>query len=172
MTKSEQISLLMDEWEQKHLKSNYKRFIRDGIVCEEKWDSQKTPRVCFFLKEAYASEEGGYDLAGTLHEKGPWTMWKKVSIWTQAIHNAFNNTGYEYAENLFRSKEKEVIDLISIINIKKSNGENGSKYKDLENYAKEEGYDLAGELHKSGPWTMWKKVAICPLIEKFVLILS
>lgn len=146
MTKSEQNSLLMDEWENKHIKKNYKRFIRDGIVCEEKWETQKTPRVCFFLKEAYTSDEEGYDLAKALYVSKPWTMWKKVAIWTQAIHNAFAGIGHEYDENALRSKEKEVIDSISIVNVKKSNGEHSSKDDDLKKYAEDDKEEIRKQL--------------------------
>lgn len=150
MTKSEQISLLMDEWENKHIKKNYTRFIRDGIVCEERWDKQNSPRVCFFLKEAYTSEEG-YDLTTALYNTTPWTMWKKVAIWTQAIHNAFDDTGYEYDEKVLRSKEKEVIDSISIVNVKKSNGEHESKYDDLKKYAEEDKEEIRRQLEIINP---------------------
>lgn len=54
MSRETDIKLLMDNWEEKHKNNGYKRFIRDGIVCEEKWEAQHTPRVCYFLKEASA----------------------------------------------------------------------------------------------------------------------
>ena len=38
MSRETDIKLLMDDWEEKHKNNGYKRFIRDGIVCEEKWD--------------------------------------------------------------------------------------------------------------------------------------
>ena len=37
MSRETDIKLLMDNWEEKHKNNGYKRFIRDGIVCEEKW---------------------------------------------------------------------------------------------------------------------------------------
>lgn len=59
---------------------------------EEKWEAQHTPRVCYFLKEAYTSNENGYNLVEDLHDcERPWTMWRKVAIWTQArkiIHDS------------------------------------------------------------------------------------
>ena len=45
MSRETDIKLLMDDWEEKHKNNGYKRFIRDGIVCEEKWEAQHTPRV-------------------------------------------------------------------------------------------------------------------------------
>ena len=54
---------------EEHWQKGYKRFNRqDGIVCEEKWEGQSTPKVCYFLKEAYTSEENGYCLTESLHE--------------------------------------------------------------------------------------------------------
>ena len=77
MSRETDIKLLMDNWEEKHKNNGYKRFIRDGIVCEEKWEAQHTPRVCYFLKEAYTSNENGYNLVEDLHDcERPWTMWR------------------------------------------------------------------------------------------------
>ena len=76
-------------------------------MCEEKWEAQHTPRVCYFLKEAYTSNENGYNLVEDLHDcERPWTMWRKVAIWTQAIYNAFNDNICEYDDEVLRSKEK------------------------------------------------------------------
>lgn len=126
----------MDHWKEKHINKGYKRFIRDGIVCEEKWEAQHTPRVCYFLKEAYTSNENGYNLVKDLHDcEHPWTMWRKVAIWTQAIHNAFDGNICEYDDEVLRSKEKEIIDCIAVVNVKKSNGGSGSEYEDLKKYA-------------------------------------
>lgn len=38
MGKQADIELLMDSWKEKHRNKGYKRFIRDGIVCEEQWE--------------------------------------------------------------------------------------------------------------------------------------
>lgn len=40
MGKQADIELLMDSWKEKHRNKDYKRFIRDGIVCEEQWDRE------------------------------------------------------------------------------------------------------------------------------------
>lgn len=40
MGKQADIELLMDSWKEKHRNKGYKRFIRDGIVCEEQWDRE------------------------------------------------------------------------------------------------------------------------------------
>ena len=66
MGKQADIELLMDSWKEKHRNKGYKRFIRDGIVCEEQWEKQQTPKVCYFLKEAYTSNENGYNLVEDL----------------------------------------------------------------------------------------------------------
>lgn len=118
-----------------------------GIVCEEKWEAQHTPRVCYFLKEAYTSNENGYNLVEDLHDcERPWTMWRKVAIWTQAIYNAFNDNICEYDDEVLRSKEKEIIDRIAVVNVKKSNGGSESEYEDLKKYALEDRLEIKREL--------------------------
>ena len=147
MGKQADIELLMDSWKEKHRNKGYKRFIRDGIVCEEQWEKQQTPKVCYFLKEAYTSNENGYNLVEDLHDcEQPWTMWRKIAIWTQAIHNAFSQNMSEYDEEVLRSHEKEIIDRIAVVNVKKSNGENSSNYEDLEKYAIEDRAEIKREL--------------------------
>ena len=147
MSREIEIKLLMDYWQEKHINNGYKRFIRDGIVCEEKWEAQHTPRVCYFLKEAYTSNENGYNLVKDLHDcEHPWTMWRKVAIWTQAIHNAFDGNICEYDDEVLRSKEKEIIDCIAVVNLKKSNGGSGSEYEDLKKYAVEDKMEIKHEL--------------------------
>lgn len=147
MNKEADIKLLMDMWEEKHRNKGYKRFIRDGIICEEEWEKQHTPRVCYFLKEAYTSNENGYNLAEDLHDcEQPWTMWRKIAIWTQAIHNAFSSNMCEYDEEILRSHEKEIIDRIAVVNVKKSNGEKTSNYDDLKKYAIEDQAEIKQEL--------------------------
>lgn len=49
--------------------------------------------------------------------------------------NAFSQNMCEYDEEVLRSHEKEIIDRIAVVNVKKSNGENSSNYEDLEKYA-------------------------------------
>ena len=57
MNKQNEIDMLMKEWKLKHIKKGYEKFISDGIVCEKVWEEQRTPKVCFFLKEAYTDED-------------------------------------------------------------------------------------------------------------------
>ena len=136
----------MNKWKKKYQQNGYQRFIDDGIVCVEKWENQLSPRVCFFLKEAYTSNENGYNLTEELHNaSNPWTMWKKIAIWTQAIHNAFDNKR-EYNDKDLRANEKEIIDRISVVNVKKSNGQHSSDYDDLKKYAEEDKAEIKKEL--------------------------
>lgn len=76
----------------------YKKFISDGIFNYDKWKNQSTPKVCYFLKEAYDTDENGFNLTKTLNEKEPWGMWKKVAMWTQAIYNSFSKNISDYPD--------------------------------------------------------------------------
>lgn len=70
----------------------------------------------------------------------------KVAIWTQAIYNAFNDNICEYDDEVLRSKEKEIIDRIAVVNVKKSNGGSESEYEDLKKYALEDRLEIKREL--------------------------
>ena len=98
-------------------------------------------------KQSYTSNENGYNLVEDLHDcERPWTMWRKVAIWTQAIYNAFNDNICEYDDEVLRSKEKEIIDRIAVVNVKKSNGGSESEYEDLKKYALEDRLEIKREL--------------------------
>ena len=148
--RQERLNQLMEGWRENHTAKGYRRFILDGAVCPEVWWSQKTPRVCFFLKEAYTEEASGYDLTAGLHENGPWKMWKKAAVWTQAIHNAFSQPA-AYNPNRIREREGELIDSIAIVNVKKSEGSNTSSYNDLEKYVLEDKGKLKQQLELLQP---------------------
>lgn len=167
MDKITNLEDLMNIWEATHKSQGYQRFIRDGIVCQEQWVSQSTPKVCFFLKEARTSNEAGYNLTKDLKESPPWRMWKKVAIWTQAVHDAFQGK-VEYNNERLRSNEKAAINSIAVVNVKKSNGNSSSDYNDLEKYTKDDRAKLKRELELINP-----DVIICgnnfSLLKKFVL---
>lgn len=82
------------------------------------------------LNESYEKSRGIRDFLALirnyqgLHDcERPWTMWRKVAIWTQAIYNAFNDNICEYDDEVLRSKEKEIIDRIAVVNVKKAMAE-------------------------------------------------
>ena len=70
----------------------------------------------------------------------------KRPVWTQAIYNAFNDNICEYDDEVLRSKEKEIIDRIAVVNVKKSNGGSESEYEDLKKYALEDRLEIKREL--------------------------
>ena len=86
-------------------------------------------------------------------------MWRKVAIWTQAIYNAFNDNICEYDDEVLRSKEKEIIDRIAVVNVKKSNGGSESEYEDLKKYALEDRLEI-----KRDTWdnmlALWKDTLV------------
>ncbi len=129
----EEIDSLFQEWEAAHKRKGYERFIRDGIVSLEDWYRQPTPKICYLLKEAYSDDEG-FDLAKLLHKKEPWQMWKKVAVWTEAIFQAFGD-GKEYDQERIQANIRRNTDRIAIINVKKSNGQSESDYKEIGDYA-------------------------------------
>ena len=128
-----ELELLFQEWEEAHKKKGYERFIRDGIVSPKDWYEQSTPKICYLLKEAYSNDKG-YDLAKRLKMNAPWQMWKKVAIWTGAIFQAFGDRK-EYNQEFIQANVRRNTNRIAVINVKKSNGNSKSTYKEIEKYA-------------------------------------
>ena len=71
---------------------------------------------------------------------------KAVKEVEQRIYNAFNDNICEYDDEVLRSKEKEIIDRIAVVNVKKSNGGSESEYEDLKKYALEDRLEIKREL--------------------------
>ncbi len=140
---------LFQEWETAHKRKGYERFIRDGIVSPEDWYGQPTPKICYLLKEAY-SKDTGYDLAKKLKNDIPWQMWKKVAVWTEAIFQAFGD-GNEYDQERIQANIRQNTNRIAVINVKKSNGQSESDYKELEDCAIEDRDFLRRELDIVNP---------------------
>jgi len=140
---------LFQEWEAAHKRKGYERFIRDGIVSLEDWYGQPTPKICYLLKEAY-SNDAGYDLAKKLKNDNPWQMWKKVAVWTEAIFQAFGD-GKEYDQERIQANIRRNTNRIAVINVKKSNGQSESDYKELEDCAIEDRDFLCRELDIVNP---------------------
>ena len=125
------------------------------------------------LNESYEKSRGIRDFLALirnyqgLHDcERPWTMWRKVAIWTQAIYNAFNDNICEYDDEVLRSKEKEIIDRIAVVNVKKSNGGSESEYEDLKKYALEDRLEIKRELEIIQPDTLIGKIL------RYAIILS
>ena len=125
-----ELEILLENWKKQHEKKGYRKFISDGIVNYDKWKNQSTPKVCYFLKEAYDTNENGFNLTKMLKEKEPWSMWKKVAMWTQAIYNSFSENISDYSDKNFQT----TIQNIAVVNIKKSNGEKISNNEDLQQF--------------------------------------
>lgn len=49
----EELEILLENGKKEHEEKGYRKFISDGIVNYRKWENQSTPKVCYFLKEAY-----------------------------------------------------------------------------------------------------------------------
>lgn len=64
----------------------------------------------------------------------------------QTAFMAFNDNICEYDDEVLRSKEKEIIDRIAVVNVKKSNGGSESEYEDLKKYALEDRLEIKREL--------------------------
>jgi len=140
---------LFNEWEQAHKRGGYENFIRDGIVSPKNWYKQKTPKICYLLKEGYTNDKG-YDLAECLRNNEPWHMWKKVSVWTESIFQAFGMEK-EYNQEYIIGNLRKNTDSIAVINIKKSNGKSESDYKEIEDFAVKDRDFLYRELEIINP---------------------
>ena len=86
-----EVEMLFRTWKEKNpldgMDHQHGIFIRDGVVCPERWFSQ-TVRPLFLLKEAYHGD-GDWDLIAdhllTEGKIGRHTIWKRISQWTRGL---------------------------------------------------------------------------------------
>ena len=131
---------LFEEWQNRHFSNGNNYFIRDGIVNQRIWDSQST-KICFFLKEAYQKDVPVWDLTNWLcNENGGdgavVKMWRTVAEFTYGLLNTNESTipSYYEAKSLTQSDRSRLLQYISVVNVKKSNGESRSERGDLLKY--------------------------------------
>jgi hypothetical protein len=111
-----------------------KDFIPCGLVDEDSY-SASAPKVLFLLKEVN-SKNLDWNVPGHVQRQistGKIRLtWKRMGMWSYAIHNNFP----EY-ESLVKDKEAIKVGLksIAITNVKKSRGQNVSKYYEIRKHA-------------------------------------
>ena len=148
---------LFEEWQNRHFRIGNKYFVRDGTINQRIWDSQNI-RICFFLKEAYQKDAPIWDLTKWLcNENGGdgavVKMWRTVAEFTYGLLNTneSNIPSYSQAKSLTQSDRSKLLQNISVVNVKKSNGESHSEWSDLVKYAKADADLLCREIDLISP---------------------
>lgn len=139
-----ELDCLFVRWKQAHESRGYDCFIRDGIVNEDSWKKAK-PRICLFLKEAYSREGESWDLAAWLNDGAVVRMWNTVAHWIYGIQNTAKDRIPKFIE-LEMDQKRELLQTISVVNTKKSNGRSKSEYEELLNFAVQDREFLREEL--------------------------
>ena len=155
-----QIDELFSYWQNKDPNGDIDhsdRFIKDGVVCPEKWFSQEV-RPLFLFKEAYTTK-GDNEMKDLIKDhlirtdKPIDKMWERVSDWTRGLM-FLSETGEILP---FASQEKikfygnEYIQKIAVINVKKSSGEKLSNDDNLRKYSKYDAEEIVEQLELCDP---------------------
>ena len=128
-----QMDSLMAEWKAAHKERNLECFISDGIVDSVSYECA-SPRICFFLKEAYSKNDNAdWSLTKWLAGGAMTRMWGTVAEWAYGITNTTCNY-IPHKPQLSHAEKTEYLKKLSVVNVKKSNGDAYSDYKDLLDY--------------------------------------
>lgn len=171
---------LFDKWAEKHAKKlstgepyginhepPYGKFVRDGIVNPDKWTKQE-PKICFLMPEAggYADVEkypDGVDLAAMWNEKGSFTrLMFKFAVWIQAVYDAMFDP-IPYVKKPILKQKDDLIRAVSIVNVKKSDGQLIPNYDLLQKFAHEDATEIRKEIELINP-----DIILCCNTFKFV----
>lgn len=158
------INRLLEYWKQQPHHAN-SVFIKDGVVCPQKWFSNQK-RPLFLLKEAYG-ESDDWDLRKYLVSQNKIKkLWSRISEWTYGIMNS--DTGiqpYKKCSGQTFSDDDNLKD-IAIINVKKSNGRTFSDGNDIIDYAEKDRLELLKEIELCDP-----TIIICGYTSKALEII-
>lgn len=152
---SQQIDALMGQWNATHKERGTKCFISDGAVNAAAYEAA-SPRICFFLKEAYSKDsDSDWSLTEWLSGGAMTRMWGAVAEWTYGL----SRTTALYIPKrpqLSHEEKTTLLRSIAVVNVKKSGGVSASDYTDLLEHAIEDRFFLRCELDILQP-----KVIVC-----------
>ncbi len=127
------------------------KFISDGIVNSAVWNSGQHKRILYVLKEAYTGDDEGFDLAEWLSTSPDYRMWNRVARWTYGIQNTTVDRIQKYIADSEEEIYKRCFNQISVMNLKKSSGESGSVYEEIDAYATADKEELKKEFELIDP---------------------
>lgn len=147
---SSQINSLMAEWSTVHKERGWKCFISDGAVDYAAYECA-SPRICFFLKEAYSRDsDTDWSLTEWLADGATTRMWGTVADWAYGITNTTSDY-IPHKPQLSPAEKTKQLKTIAVVNVKKSNGAVQSDYGDLLRYATTDRAFLKRELEIISP---------------------
>lgn len=147
-----------EEWKTRHQNKGLNKFIYDGIVNEDLW-AASNKKIMFLLKEAYLkNNETEGNLCKWFNEGPIWKMWKVVSDWIFAMQNVTvdNIPAYHSFDYNDSDASTERVRSISVVNIKKSEGQTSSDYNDLMNFAENDSDMIQRQIAEISP-----KIIVC-----------
>lgn len=125
---------LMFKWKEAHAAKGWHSFISDGAVNAKIYEAS-SPKICFFLKEAYSrSDNDSWSLTKWLADGAMTRMWGAVAEWSYGLMHT-TKTYIPAKPNLSTSEKTKLLHSVAIVNVKKSNGNVRSDYDDLLKYA-------------------------------------
>lgn len=144
------LDALMFRWKEAHRDKGWQNFIYDGAVNTAMYESS-TPKICFFLKEAYSKgDDTSWSLTDWLNDGAMTRMWGSVAEWSYGIMHT-TKTFIPPKPVLSTSEKTMQLRSSAIVNVKKSNGQVQSDYDDLLRYVIEDKELLKEELEILNP---------------------
>ena len=134
----------------KHKQKGCMNFISDGAVNPEIYE-HTSPKIVFFLKEAYSKDENdSWSLTDWLNNGAMTKMWGTVAEWTYGLLNT-TSLVIPSRPHLSKAERTDLLKSIAIVNVKKSNGKKESNYSNLLTYAEDDQFYLRKQLEILNP---------------------
>lgn len=142
---------LFSEWKARHKAQGYTSFVQDGIIDPEVWFDEPH-RILFILKESY-NVDGIPNVDSNLLDElimpdgSKGRIWSAIAEWVYGIEQTTSTEipvfdGWlgiaERTNEAYRKRKCDLLRRCAVLNIKKSNGVNGSDDSDLRVYVEED----------------------------------
>ena len=115
-------------------------WVKDGAVNPEAY-AISNPKVLYILKEANGGKEkqwAGGDLRDLLNKPTRWQTWNNVARWQYAIAHLEKSIDWKEVDYISKSKRTELLNNISVINLKKVPGSKQSNMNEIKSFAQKD----------------------------------
>lgn len=143
-------------FEQWRKQFNIEIFCKDGIMCEEKYGANGTPKILFVLKDVHVDDnwrksnpnEPFLSMTEAITEDGEGKTWNPIAVWAMGLLSDAEIYDYNLNPTLLR---KEFLPKIAFINIKKEAGKASVSDESILKYADEQKEFIAQQIQEINP---------------------
>lgn len=137
----EEEDILFREWKAELALEEGQLFVKDGMVCPEKFEN-----ILFIMKEVHSEDgEKEWELRDKIQNDSDGHTWNNVARWTIGLISGFA-VPWEEVESMNLSLRSDQLLKIATMNVKKISGKAVSNTREIRKFANKDEYFLGKQL--------------------------